>query len=98
MIKSNQFITDEIRRAAEKEALANLMSVFSEEVFEKIMKKFDSGYRGWDQNENIEKLKERLANNINNNDWIDVAAVSMFLWNIEQPDKPELEITKPPTQ
>lgn len=86
MIKSENYITDEVRKAAEQEALANLMNVFSDKMFEKIMKKFQDGYSGWDNPISLEIVKEKLVNNINAKDWIDVAVLSMFLWNLSQPD------------
>ena len=96
MIKSDQFITDEIRKAAEQEALANLMNAFSEGMFQKVMAKLAQGKRGWDKPEIIETLKGQLADNINSGDWVDVAIISMFLWNIKQPDKPEVAVTNAP--
>lgn len=88
MIKSENYITDEIRQAAEKEALASLMSLFSEKMFEKIIAKMEMGYSGWDKNVPpvIEMLKSKLADNINSGDWVDVANISMMLWNMTQPN------------
>lgn len=85
MIKSDQYITDEVRKAAESEALANLMNAFSEAMFAKIVSKMQQGYSGWDKKDPImiELLKNRLADNVNHGDWIDVANVSMFLWNMQ---------------
>ena len=100
MIKSDNYITSEIRRAAEQEALANLMNLFTEAMFEKIMNKMRSGYGGWDSRspEVVESIKSKLAENINDGDWVDVANLAMMLWNIQQPDLPSVEVTKPPTQ
>ena len=100
MIKSEQYITNEVRKAAESEALANLMNTFSEAMFAKIVSKMQQGYHGWDRKDPviIELLKNRLADNVNRGDWIDVANVSMFLWNMQQPDPPAVEVTNPPQQ
>ena len=100
MIKSDQYITDEVRKAAESEALANLMNVFSEAMFSKVIAKMQQGYHGWDKKDPmiIELLKNRLADNVNRGDWVDVANVSMFLWNMQQSDSPAVEVTKTPQQ
>jgi len=100
MIKSDTYITDEIRNAAEQEALATLMNTFTEKMFEKTMVKKKAGYRGWDSlsPETIESLKAKLADNINDGDWIDVANICMFLWNLKQPDPPVVTVTNTPTQ
>ena len=100
MIKSEQYITNEIRKAAETEALANLMNSFSEKMFAKVMAKMQQGYHGWDKKDPImiELLNNRLSDNINRGDWIDVANVCMFLWNMQQPDAPAVEVTNPPKQ
>ena len=100
MIKSDNYITPEIRRAAEQEALATLMSAFTETMFNKLLKKISQGYSGWDSRtpEVIESIKAKLANNINNGDCVDVANLSMMLWNIQQPDGPPTPPAKPPGQ
>ena len=91
MIKSENYITSEIREAAEQEALASLMGTFTETMFGKVMANNKSNYLGWDvgSNEMINKLKMRLTDSINAGDWTDVANVSMFLWNLQQPDPPQ---------
>ena len=102
MIKSDNYITSEIRDAAEKEAVATLIGQFSENMFVKLMQKMKSGYHGWDvkDSEAVEKLKNQLANNVNQGDWIDVANISMFLWNMQQPDEhdkmPEVQVSNIP--
>jgi len=99
MIKSENYITEEVRKAAEQEALATLMSSFTEAMFEKLMAKMNAGYHGWDIKDPvmIELLKNRLADNVNRGDWIDVANVSMLLWNMQQPDNaPQNSVANPP--
>ena len=90
MIKSDDYITNEIRQAAEQEALASLMNVFSETMFKKILMKRQQGYHAWDKKtpDMIELLKTRLQENLNRGDWVDVANLAMFLWNMQQSDKP----------
>lgn len=100
MIRSDSYITPEVRKAAEQEALATLMSSFTEAMFNKLVAKMSQGYGGWDSRstEVVESIKAKLADNINDGDWIDVANLAMMLWNIQQPDPPTVTVTKPPTQ
>ena len=88
MIKSSNYITEEVRKAAEQEALATLMNSFTEAMFEKIMFKTNLGYKGWDISDPvmIELLQTRLRDNLTRGDWVDVACLSMLLWNMQQPD------------
>ena len=102
MIKSKNYITEEVRIAAEQEAFARLVSDFSEVMFEKFVAKLKQGYNGWDRNtpDIIESITTRLGKNIEKGDWVDVANLAMFLWNMEQPDvpsdAPSVEVTNPP--
>ena len=52
MIKSENYITSEIREAAEQEALASLMGTFTETMFGKVMANNKSNYLGWDVGSN----------------------------------------------
>lgn len=97
MIKTENYITKEIRRAAEQEALATLMNEFSQQMFGRIINNKDAEYSGWDSEESIENIKAKLANGLNNGDWIDVANLCMFLWNFKQQNAP-MEVIEPPTQ
>jgi hypothetical protein len=89
MIKSENYITTEVRKAAEQEAIANLMESFTEFMFKQTLVKVNGEYSGWDKasQDTVEKIKSSLADAVNRGDWIDVSIASMLLWNLHQPDQ-----------
>ena len=84
MIKSSDFISDEAKQKAQLEAIGALMNSFTDAMFHKLTDKVISGYKGWDNPNILETLKSKLADNINDQDWVDVANIAMFLWNLKQ--------------
>lgn len=84
MIKSTDFITKEARRTAEQEALGAVLDAFAKEVGAKIFTKLEGGYFGWDDPANLNEIRKRLLTNLEKGDMVDVAALAMFLWNLQQ--------------
>jgi len=84
MIKSINYISDQAKKEAELQALGELMNIFTDEMLKKLIYNVEKGKSGWDSPEIIESLKNQLSNNINNQDWVDVANISMMLWNLKQ--------------
>lgn len=86
MIKTNNFISDEAKKDAETKAIGVLMNLFTDKMVEKLRKNLEKGKSGWDDPSISDVLKTQLSDNINDADWVDVAVISMFLWNLNQRD------------
>ena len=84
MIKTTDFISDEAKTAAEQTALGTLLDAFAKEVGQKIFLQMQKGYQGWDKPETIESMRQKLLTNLERGDMVDVAALAMFLWNLQQ--------------
>ena len=73
---------------AERLALDNLHTHFAENVmYGKLIQKLNEGYHGWDDPTSKEGLIRILKKNMERSDWVDVANIAMFLWNLEQKEK-----------
>jgi len=81
-IKSTDFVSDEAKRKAQTDALGALLDVFVKEVGAKIFTKLQDGYMGWDDPKNRDLLRRKLLTNFEKDDMVDVAALAMFLWNL----------------
>lgn len=55
----------------------------AERKLKSIHEKRELGWTGWDQPENKELLKQKLLENYREEDWVDVANLALFLWNLE---------------
>lgn len=84
MIKSTDYITDEAKKEAQQDALGALLDAFVKEMGGKIFQKMEAGYFGWDDERNLTMLQQKLADNMNKNDMVDVAALAMMIWNLQQ--------------
>ena len=84
MIKSTDFITESARKEAEQLALAQLLSSFTDAMASKVMQKVEKGYVGWDQPQIASVLEQKLTENLQKGDMIDVANLAMMLWNLQQ--------------
>lgn len=87
MIKSTDFVSEEAKKAAEADALGALLDMFVKEMGTKIFTKLQEGYVGWDDLGNANILRKKLLTNFENGDMIDVAALAMFLWNLQDNKK-----------
>lgn len=83
MIKSTDFVSEEAKNKAQAEALGALLDVFVKEVGSKIFTKLQEGYSGWDDPANANVMRKKLLTNFENGDMVDVAALAMFLWNLQ---------------
>ena len=83
MIKSTDFVSDEAKQKAQAEALGALLDVFAKEIGSKIFTKLQAGYIGWDDPTKVSELKRKLLTNFEKGDMVDVAALAMFLWNLQ---------------
>ncbi len=83
-INSTDFVTNEAKKAAQQEALGALLDAFVKEMGGKIFQKMEEGYVGWDDVSQIKLMKEKLLTNLENGDMVDVAALAMFLWNLNE--------------
>jgi hypothetical protein len=86
MIRAVNYISETAKREAEQQAIGALMNAFTDGMVHELTSKLDTSYAGWDNGttESVETLKSRLADSINNQDWVDVANIAMFLWNLRQ--------------
>jgi argininosuccinate synthase len=83
MIKATDFISKEAKQAAETEALGAVLDVFAKEIGGKIFIKLEKGYFGWDDPANLNEIRKRLLTNFEKGDMVDVAALAMFIWNLQ---------------
>lgn len=57
---------------------------FVEVVKKKLRIKQRQGYSGWEDPYCIHTVQNRLKKNIKDEDWVDVAACVMILWNLQR--------------
>jgi len=84
MIKATDFISDDAKKEAEQQALGMLLDAFAKEIGGKVFQKLENGYSGWDNPEMLDNLKKKLLENYQRGDMVDVAALAMMLWNLQQ--------------
>lgn len=84
MIKSTDFVSVEAKKAAQAEALGVLLDAFAKEVGAKIFTKLEEGYTGWDDPQKVNEFRKKLLTNFEKGDMVDVAALAMFLWNLNE--------------
>lgn len=73
----------ETTRPAEERALRALVELGADAMEAKLIEKLRASWCGWDDPENADMLKRQLCQNILEGDWIDVANLALFLWNLE---------------
>lgn len=72
---------------SEPQALETCITIFSRTMRDKLLRKFQVGFRGWDNPEvPVERLIELLKAHVEKNDWsgsgmVDIANLAMFIWN-----------------
>lgn len=49
--------------------------------------KYKQGLRGWDDVNYESIIRNKLANNVTKNDWLDVANLAMMLYNFKKENK-----------
>ena len=63
-----------------------LIDAFSSEQLNKLIRKMEEGYHGWDDPENLDllyfKLKEHIERFPSKKNMIDIASLSAFIWGI----------------
>ena len=69
---------DDLRRK-----LKSTVRNFSAEMEKKVLAKLDEGYSGWDDFHYKEYLMKELLRHSMKGDYVDVANIAMFLWNLE---------------
>lgn len=84
MIRAINFVSEEAKKQAETQALGSLMNAFTDKIVEKLIDGVSEGKSGWDDPESADRLHNQLLENLKKADWVDVAALSMILWNLEQ--------------
>lgn len=89
-ISTNKIIADD---SIEMKAIECLIDLFAFHMKIKLRKKRIEGYVGWDKPDKIsvENLIEKLKNNLEQGDMVDVAALAALIWNREDKLKPEID-------
>jgi hypothetical protein len=77
------YITRYYKNQEEKEAISNVLGVFSQAMMDKLIKKVNSGQKGWNYSGLLPDLKKSLKDHLEKGDMVDVANLAMFIWNIE---------------
>jgi hypothetical protein len=71
----------------EQASLAKLNERFRDAMLSRLLEKLDYGWSGWSYRKEMERLdgglKERIIRNALEGDWVDVANLAMFAWNLE---------------
>lgn len=72
-------------KTAEIKALAFLVHDCGGRILDKVIGKFEEGWAGWDSESGIAEaiLVDSLKGHIERENWLDVAAIAMFLMNRE---------------
>lgn len=85
-VKAKQTPTAAEEVMREIHAINELVHLFSETKIEKFMKKMRAGYTGWQSEKECPTayLKGRLNQNIEDEDWVDVALLACMLWNRQE--------------
>lgn len=81
-VRLDYLVSDDYEQM-EKEALDVLLEKGADEMGARLYDKVEMGWSGWDLPENKELLKQKLLENYREEDWIDVANLALFLWNLE---------------
>ena len=67
----------------EDQGLNNLVDHFAELMRSKFQKKFKEGYHGWDSGNCKGEFFEKLLENAQDGNWVNVANMAAILWNID---------------
>lgn len=74
----------------EEKAFNALIEMFSDAMYDKLIKKKNQGYNGWCEKENFQNLltgfRSHLEKDYTNENLIDIAIYSMLIWNLENGD------------
>ena len=70
--------------ADDMRALGELVRGFAAAMRHKLYEKAVEGYTGWNNPENIEMIQQKLLDNVERGDWVDVANLAAMLWGLEQ--------------
>jgi hypothetical protein len=69
-------------------SLLELMSIFHDQMLIRLSGQDVRGWHGWSDKKAMAKykggLKARIIKNAQNGDWVDVANLAMFAWNLEK--------------
>ncbi len=67
-------------------ALEKVLELFSQDMKARLDEKEKVGWKGWNRNSENNRihLLIRLMENTRKRQWIDVANLAMFLWNLER--------------
>ena len=67
--------------------LLMLIGKFTTMMTLKINKKTIQGYHGWDLSINKATMLKKLRRNLKQEDYVDVANLAMFLWNLKEQER-----------
>jgi len=71
----------------EKISLAKLNEKFRDAMLKRLLEKLEHGWEGWENKKEMKRfgggLTERIIRNALEGDWVDVANLAMFAWNLE---------------
>ena len=74
-------------RKDEQASLAKLSELFRDAMLNRLVEKFEDGWEGWNIKKEMARfgggIKERIIKNALDGDWVDVANLAMFAWNLE---------------
>ena len=74
----------------EEKAFNALIEMFSDAMYDKLIKKKNQGYNGWCEQGNFNNLligfRSHLKKDYINENLIDIAIYSMLIWNLEKGD------------
>jgi len=69
----------------EQNAIAELVIEISNAMRNRMLSKFSEGVTGWDNDENIQDVEERIQKCVDNKDWVDALNLIMILRNLDKP-------------
>lgn len=93
--KENYDRREALEEIQEEAKLTSLLREFKNEQLSRLFRKVHEGFRGWDSPEIKSILIKMLSNKVNlvlkgeaePKDYVDIANVSMFLWNLNEEEE-----------
>jgi hypothetical protein len=70
----------------DKAKIRQAVKIFSEMMKIRMLAKYKQGLRGWDDPTQESIIRNKLADNIGKNDWLDVANLAMMLFRFKHED------------
>ena len=67
-------------------ALNTLVDDFAAEMKRRLIEKFNQGYRGWDNEDELDAMMDRFIRCVREARWVDAANMSAMFWNFMQED------------